>query len=163
MPCSRFPGGWFGDRVGPRIAMASVVVWWSVFTFITGFSISVTMLMVCLFLIGVGEAGAFPISNRALSRWMLPGERGIRPGRHPCRLAPGRRLGPVPGRHPDRAYGWHMPFFLFGAGRHRLGAAWFWYYRDVPSEHASVNQGEREQDRRRAGQRPRRARRFPGS
>jgi len=76
----QIPGGWFGDRVGPRIALASVVIWWSVFTFITGFSMSVTMLMVCLFLIGMGEAGAFPISNRALSRWMLPSERGFAQG-----------------------------------------------------------------------------------
>src|SRR5471030_3150863 len=50
----QIPGGWFGDRAGPRIAMASVVVWWSVFTFITGISFSVTMLMVCVALIGFG-------------------------------------------------------------------------------------------------------------
>ena len=61
----QIPGGWFGDRVGPRIALASVVIWWSVFTFITGFSMSVTMLMVCLFLIGMGEAGAWPCVARA--------------------------------------------------------------------------------------------------
>src|SRR6266404_5089278 len=76
----QIPGGWFGDRFGPRLAMVCVVVWWSVFTMITGTSTSVTMLMVCLFLIGMGEAGAFPIANRALSRWMLPGERGIAQG-----------------------------------------------------------------------------------
>ena len=28
------------------------------------------------FLFGVGEAGAFPIATRSLSRWMLPTERG---------------------------------------------------------------------------------------
>jgi MFS transporter, ACS family, glucarate transporter len=27
------------------------------------------------FLFGMGEAGAFPISTRSLSRWMLPAER----------------------------------------------------------------------------------------
>src|ERR1700754_1351602 len=32
----QIPGGWFGDRVGPRVALASVVVWWSFFTFLTG-------------------------------------------------------------------------------------------------------------------------------
>src|SRR5580658_2305750 len=45
----QIPGGWFGDRAGPRIALASVVIWWSLFTVITGFSTSVTMLMICLF------------------------------------------------------------------------------------------------------------------
>src|SRR5471032_1154844 len=54
----QIPGGWFGDRFGPRIALASVVTWWSVFTFLTGLSTSLPMLMICLFLIGMGEAGA---------------------------------------------------------------------------------------------------------
>ena len=65
---SRWPAWWCGGRL---------------FTFFTGFSTSVTMLMICLFLIGMGEAGAFPISNRGLSRWMLPGERGIAQGAPP--------------------------------------------------------------------------------
>ena len=37
-------------------------------------------LQVCLFLFGIGEAGAFPVANRALSRWMLPSERGLAQG-----------------------------------------------------------------------------------
>ena len=32
------------------------------------------------FLFGVGEAGAFPIATRSLSRWMLPTERGYAQG-----------------------------------------------------------------------------------
>ena len=99
----QIPGGWFGDRAGPRIALASVVVWWSVFTFITGFSVSVTMMMVCLFLIGMGEAGAFPISNRALSRWMLPTERGFAQGATHAGSRLAGAATPDPGRHPDRA------------------------------------------------------------
>src|ERR1700741_1490636 len=51
----QIPGGWFGDRAGPRIALASVVIWWSILTFVTGFSASVPMLMICLFLIGMGQ------------------------------------------------------------------------------------------------------------
>jgi hypothetical protein len=32
------------------------------------------------FLFGMGEAGAFPIATRSLSRWMLPAERGFAQG-----------------------------------------------------------------------------------
>src|ERR1700757_2305899 len=28
----QIPGGWLGDRFGPRRALASIVVWWSIFT-----------------------------------------------------------------------------------------------------------------------------------
>src|ERR1700760_2544881 len=28
----QIPGGWFGDKVGPRRALTSIVIWWSLFT-----------------------------------------------------------------------------------------------------------------------------------
>src|SRR5476651_381959 len=140
----QIPGGWFGDRAGPRIAMTSVVVWWSVLTFITGFSMSVTMLMVCLFLIGMGEAGAFPIANRALSRWMLPGERGFAQGATHAGSRLGGALTPVMVAAMIAAYSWRMPFYVFAVIGLVWAAVWYWYYRDVPREHAGVNAGERD-------------------
>jgi len=139
----QIPGGWFGDRAGPRIALASVVVWWSVFTFITGLSVSVTMMMVCLFLIGMGEAGAFPISNRALSRWMLPSERGLAQGSTHAGSRLASTAAPILVATLIGLYGWHVPFFLFAAVGLVWAAVWIWYYRDVPSEHAGVNEAER--------------------
>src|SRR3954463_5254876 len=140
----QIPGGWFGDRVGPRIALASVVIWWSIFTFITGFSASVTMMMVCLFLIGMGEAGAFPISNRALSRWMLPTERGMAQGITHAGSRLASAAAPLLVAALIGAYSWHAPFFIFAS----VGIIWamFWlsYYRDVPREHHGVNAAERE-------------------
>ncbi len=139
----QIPGGWFGDRVGPRIALASVVIWWSVFTFLTGFSFSVTMMMVCLFLIGMGEAGAFPISNRALSRWMLPTERGFAQGATHAGSRLAGTAAPILVATLIGHYGWHVPFFVFATVGVVWAAVWIWYYRDVPSEHASVNDAER--------------------
>ena len=139
----QIPGGWFGDRVGPRIALASVVVWWSVLTFVTGLSVSVPMLMVCLFMIGVGEAGAFPIANRALSRWMLPVERGFAQGATHAGSRLASTLTPVLVATLIGAYSWHAPFFIFGLVGIIWAGTWYWYYRDVPSEHASVNEAER--------------------
>jgi len=140
----QIPGGWFGDRAGPRIAMASVVVWWSIFTMITGFSVSVTMLMVCVALIGFGESGAFPIANRALSRWMLPGERGFAQGATHAGSRLAGAATPFLVASLIASFNWHVPFFIFGAIGLIWAAAWFWYYRDVPGEHSGVNAGERE-------------------
>jgi len=140
----QIPGGWFGDRAGPRIALASVVIWWSVFTFVTGFSFSVTMMMVCLFLIGMGEAGAFPISNRALSRWMLPGERGFAQGSTHAGSRLAGAAAPILVATLIGLYGWHVPFFLFASVGIVWAGIWIWYYRDAPSEHASVNEAERQ-------------------
>ena len=76
----QIPGGWLGDRIGPRRALAIIVMWWSAFTSLTAFAWSATSMIVVRFLFGVGEAGAFPIATRSLSRWMLPGERGFAQG-----------------------------------------------------------------------------------
>jgi len=140
----QIPGGWFGDRVGPRLALASVVIWWSIFTFIAGFSMSVTMLMICLFLIGMGEAGAFPISNRGLSRWMLPTERGMAQGTTHAGSRLAGALSPVLVATLIGMYGWHMPFYLFAGVGIVWAVVWVWYYRDAPREHGSVNAAERE-------------------
>lgn len=140
----QIPGGWFGDRAGPRIALASVVVWWSAFTILSGLSTSVRMLMICLFLIGLGEAGAFPIANRALSRWMLPGERGIAQGSTHAGSRLAGALTPIVVATLIGLYGWHVPFFIFGLVGIVWALAWIWYYRDSPSEHRSVNPAERE-------------------
>jgi len=33
------PGGWMGDRFGPRLILTRIVVWWSIFTAATGTSL----------------------------------------------------------------------------------------------------------------------------
>jgi sugar phosphate permease len=42
------------------------------------------------------------------------------------------------------AGGWRLPFLLFGLMGLIWAAVWFWYYRDSPEEHASVNPAELE-------------------
>src|SRR6266704_3955554 len=76
----QIPGGWLGDRIGPRRALALIVTWWSIFTSATALAWSATSMAAFRFLFGMGEAGAFPIATRSLSRWILPGERGFAQG-----------------------------------------------------------------------------------
>src|SRR5947209_17316223 len=68
----QLPGGWLGDRIGPRRALTIIVTWWSIFTSITAACWNAGSMAVARFLFGVGESGAFPIATRSLSRWMLP-------------------------------------------------------------------------------------------
>src|SRR5437870_4685549 len=79
----------------PGRAVAGVVVWWSAFTAFTAFTWSATSMAVCLFLFGMGEAGAFPIATRSLSRWILPAERGFAQGATHAGSRLGGALTPV--------------------------------------------------------------------
>src|SRR5436305_13517403 len=62
------PSGWLGDVFGPRKTLIRIVIWWSVFTALTG-TIYPTpaspwfpfaAMLTVRFLFGVGEAGAYP-------------------------------------------------------------------------------------------------------
>lgn len=139
----QIPGGWLGDRIGPRRALALIVTWWSIFTSATALAWSAGSMAICRFLFGVGEAGAFPIATRSLSRWMLPAERGFAQGVTHAGSRLGAALTPSLVVMLMLAYGWRVPFFVFGALGLVWAAVWFWYYRDTPAEHRSVNSEER--------------------
>jgi sugar phosphate permease len=140
----QIPGGWLGDRIGGRRALALVVVWWSVFTSLTAFSWNATSMGVFRFFFGVGEAGAFPIATRSLSRWMLPTERGFAQGITHAASRLGAALTPALVVMMMIRFGWRTPFFIFGLIGLGWSAAWYWYYRDTPSEHSHINPAERQ-------------------
>lgn len=139
----QIPGGWLGDRIGPRVALAAVVGWYSLFTLATVLAFDALSMGALLFLIGVGEAGAFPIANRALSRWMLPSERAVAQGATHAGSRLGGALTPIAVIWLVTHYGWRAPFVICSI----IGIAWavFWlrFYRNSPAEHRRVNEGER--------------------
>jgi sugar phosphate permease len=140
----QIPGGWLGDLYGPRRALTLIVAWWSAFTSLTALTVGATSMAICRFLFGVGEAGAFPIATRSLSRWMLPEERGYAQGVTHAGSRLGAAFTPPLVAWLIIHYGWRSPFFVFGSLGILWSAVWFFWYRDTPQEHRSVNQAERE-------------------
>src|ERR1700722_16775602 len=63
------PGGWLGDRLGPRRILTAIVTYWSVMTAATAMAGSAVSFIVVRFLFGCGEAGAFPVPPRAMHLW----------------------------------------------------------------------------------------------
>lgn len=139
----QIPGGWLGDRFGPRRALTGIVLWWSTFTAATALTWSAGSMLACRFLFGIGEAGAFPIATRSLSRWMLPAERGFAQGITHAGARLGGAITPIFVVFLILHFGWRAPFFVFALTGVAWAAIWFFYYRDHPSEHAGANEGER--------------------
>ncbi len=140
----QIPGGWLGDRIGPRRALTAIVTWWSVFTCATVLAWSAGSMALIRFLFGMGEAGAFPIATRSLSRWMLPTERGFAQGATHAGSRLGGALTPALVVLIIVHYGWRTAFLCCGSLGLIWSAVWYWYYRDSPDEHSSVNSEERE-------------------
>ncbi len=140
----QIPSGWLGDWIGPRRAFSAIVMWWSVFTSMTAAAWGAASMATIRFLFGVGEAGAFPIATRSLSRWVLPAERGFVQGLTHAGSRLGGALTPPLVVFLLVRYGWRVPFISFGCLGLLWAAVWFWYYRDGPEEHLSVNAAERD-------------------
>ena len=69
------PGGWLGDRIGPRKVLMRVVIMWSVFTAATGHVWNLASLVIARFFFGAGEAGCFPNLTKAFMIWLPDHER----------------------------------------------------------------------------------------
>jgi ACS family glucarate transporter-like MFS transporter len=137
------PAGFVADRFGPRVVLSSVVALWSVFTALTGLVRGYVSLLVCRFLFGAGEAGAYPTCARAFFAWLPVGERGLAQGIN----FSGSRLGAAFAL-PAIAWfvgvsGWRMAFAVLGGAGFVFAAIWWWWFRNTPEEHASVSPDER--------------------
>jgi sugar phosphate permease len=140
----QIPGGWLGDKFGARRMLALVVTWWSAFTCLTAVAWSAVSMLTIQVFFGLGEAGAFPIATRSLSRWMRPTERGFAQGVTHAGSRLGAALTPPIVVAIIALYGWRAAFVAFGLLGVVWAAGWFLYYRDTPEEHRGVNVAERE-------------------
>ncbi|HEY7333328.1 MAG TPA: MFS transporter [Bryobacteraceae bacterium] len=141
----QIPGGWLGDRIGPRRALTLIASWWSAFTALTAIGWNAASMIAIQWVFGMGEAGAFPIATRSLSRWMRPSERGFAQGITHA----GSRVGGAAGRNIVAlimlAFTWRTPFLVLGVLGALWAIGWYVYYRDSPEEHHGVNAAELEQ------------------
>jgi MFS family permease len=146
------PSGWLGDVFGPRNVIIRIVLWWSVFTALTGLVgwtiagvfFGLPLLIAVRFLFGAGEAGTYPNITRALHNWFPFGERGSAQGtvwmagRLMGGLTPMVWLVLVVHLHLH----WRQLFWIFGA----VGVIWcvffYLFFRNRPDEHPGVNEAE---------------------
>lgn len=136
------PGGWMGDRIGPRRVLMRIVLWWSLFTAATGWAWNGASLIVMRGLFGAGEAGAFPNLTRMLTTWLPVKERERAQALVWLATRVSGAFTPLLVTLLIQAVGWRRTFEIFGA----IGAVWaivfYRWYRDQPSQHPAVNAGE---------------------
>ena len=149
--------GHWGDCYGSRRVLIRIVLWWSIFTALTGavwkFSWEITsgiaitsfaLLLLIRFLFGAGEAGALPNAARVISIWFPPGRRGPAQALISACAQIGGMTAPWVTAFfiSSPAIGWRLSFVIFGA----LGLVWIavfrWLFYDDPKDHPRVNQAE---------------------
>jgi len=145
------PGGWLGDRFGPRRVLAGAICWWSVFTavtavagelFLAGLLGVIGSFVVVRVLIGIGEAAGPPNYNRMVANWVAPEERGRAMGLAASGSAFGAALTPPLIVWIMVTLGWRAAFYLAGGVGIFLALLCYWFATDGPAQHSWVNAAE---------------------
>ena len=133
------PSGWLGDYFESRKALTRIVIWWSIFTALTGAATGFASLLPVRFLFGAGEAGAFPNIARSISRWFPASHQGRALSVAFVGNAVGAAIStPLVFKLVERQ-GWRLPFVEFGAVGLVWAVVWYWWFRDRPEDHGSVD------------------------
>ena len=114
------PSGALGDRIGQRKVLTRIVIWWSVFTCLTGTVSSYLALLAVRLLFGAGEAGAFPNMSGSIARWFPPTEQAQAQGAVWAASRAGGMLAPWLIVPILASLGWRAAFWICGA----LGLIW---------------------------------------
>lgn len=149
----QIPGGWLGDRFGPRRILAGAILWWSVWTAVT--AIAGDFFLASLFgvvgsfavvrvLIGIGEAAAPPNGNRVIANWVAPQERGLALGFVISGSSLGAAFTPPLIAWIMVTWGWREAFYLAGGIGVVLALVWYGVATDRPADHPWVNHAERQ-------------------
>ena len=145
------PGGWLGDRIGPRKVLMRVVGMWSIFTVAKGWAWNLWSLVISRFFFGMGEAGCFPNITKAFTNWFPAAERVKAQGVLWLSARWGGAFTPLivgwmlaSGGEGKFGLGLHYRwvFLIFGL----LGLVWalmfYRWFRDYPKDHPSVSAAE---------------------
>lgn len=136
------PSGVLGDRIGPKALFIRIVLFWSLFTALTGLATGLVSLMVIRFLFGVGESGTYPNCMIVISRWFPVNEIG----RSLTWVGIGSQIGsaiaPLIIIPIAVSYGWRASFYVNAA----IGIVWVFicyvWFQNFPSQMKKITPQE---------------------
>lgn len=147
----QFPGGCWGDRKGPRFTLVAITVVWGVLIALTSLTpaqdvapvyIVIGFLLTIQFLVGAAHAPVFPIMVTTIERWFPPGRWAFPNGLTSAALTVGLAVTASALPWLIDQYGWRIGFLILAPFAFAASALWWWYARNRPDRHPSVNAEE---------------------
>ncbi|HKF01518.1 MAG TPA: MFS transporter [Candidatus Sulfotelmatobacter sp.] len=129
------------DRIGTRKGFSLAVLFWSISAMAHAAATSVLQFAVARFSLGVGEAGSFPASIKAVAEWFPKKERALATGIFNSGTNVGAIVTPLVVPWLTLRFGWRMAFIATGALGLLWIVAWLSLYRP-PEESPLVSEGE---------------------
>ena len=137
------PGGMLADRFKPRIVIASATIFWGAFQAIAAVATNWPVLLLTRLGLGASEAPIYPAGGKLNAIWMTQTERGrgatLLDGGAPL----GAALGSIVIAWLIAAFNsWRYAFVIAGVGTMLCGLLAWYYIRNAPRQHPSVNEAE---------------------
>jgi MFS transporter, ACS family, hexuronate transporter len=136
-------GGKLTDMLGARWGYFVIIVWWSAANLMQGAVSSVFGLGVGLFLLGLGEGGAFPAAAKAISEWFSAKERSLAFGICNAGSGLGATIAPPLIAAIVLRLNWRWVFFITGATGFVWALGWLGMYYP-PAHHSRITDPERD-------------------
>jgi ACS family hexuronate transporter-like MFS transporter len=131
------------DRWGVRLALAGALAFWSLAGMAHAAAAGWIGLMVCRFLLGLGESFNSPAGVKAVAEWIPPRERGLSMAVFSNGNIFGAIIAPPLVSFVAIRFGWQWGFLATGALGFLLLALWWRFYHH-PDKHPTVTPGERD-------------------
>jgi MFS transporter, ACS family, glucarate transporter len=146
----QFPGGVFGIKLGTRRAMTVIMILWGFLIMLTAGAGSigastatvVAALIGVRFLVGAAHAPIYPLTGAVIERWFPIGSWALPNGLSSTGLTLGYAAVAPALALMIAEWGWQTSFVMLGPLAFIGAVFWWWYVRDEPSQHASVNDAE---------------------
>jgi len=124
-----FLSGRLVDRIGPRIAEAAFVTWWSAANALMGLASGFASLAFFRGLLGLGEPGHYAVSSKVVGQWFPPREKGIAVGLYTMGGTLGAAIAAPLIAWITLSHGWRAAFVYTGAAGFVLALLWWICYR----------------------------------
>jgi sugar phosphate permease len=138
----QIPGGILADKYGGRNVASIAIVWWSIFTAVTGMVSNLTQMAMCQVIFGLGEALYPGASFKLLSAWFSSKERGTAMGIRLSANSLGGAMCPIIAVGIMSVLGWRWGFYLLSL----LGIVsiilWRAFITDTPAQDNKVSAQE---------------------
>ena len=141
----QIPGGILADKFGARKVMVAAILWWSLFTAVTGMVTSLAIMIGTRFVFGVGE-GIFPAASwKAVANWFPTKERGTATAVMLSSNSLGPAIAPLFVVAIMAAWGWRPAFYLLFIPGVVLCYLIWRFVPDNPAEQKGISNAELEE------------------
>jgi MFS transporter, ACS family, hexuronate transporter len=129
------------DKLGTRKAFALTMTFWSIASMSNGFGKSYGHFIFAAAALGLGQAGMFPASIKAVAEWFPRKERALATGIFNAGTNIGAILGPLIVPLITYRWGWQWAFIIVGSLGFIWVVLWLIFYQK-PEEHPRVSSAE---------------------